>query len=208
MTYERLEEIKQIILNIYTTLKISDFPIDLNYILDSYGIHVYTYSFSGRELCLKYSEDSFSFGSKIFYDETMYYKRIRFSIAHELGHIMLNHTRLEENKSFEEEEADRFAASLIVPLVAVSRFNYITLESLMDHFNISRRAANIAYGEYKHNYRGYNSFSECDKKLYDYLFNDTYGQPRRYVNKSGYNKYMLDSSFLAAENNWLYGDDY
>lgn len=202
MTDERLEEIKQIVLNIYKTLDITDFPIDLNHIIDSYGIQLYEYSTCGRELCLKYSEDSFSFGSKIFYDERMYSKRIRFSIAHEIGHIMLNHTRLEENKRIEEEEADRFAACLLIPIVAVARIDYISVEILMQHFDISKQAANIAYYEYTHRYRGYHNLGKSDKELFNHLFDDTYVK-----NQYSYKHISKTESedFIAAENNWLYG---
>ena len=206
MTNRKIEEIKQIVLNIYMALEIKDFPVDLHYLLESYGIQVYTYSECGRDICLKYSKDSFSFGSKIFYDETLYSKRIRFSIAHELGHIMLNHTRLAENKRIEEKEADRFAASLLVPLVAVSRLDYKTLELLIDYFDISKKAANIAFAEYKHTYKGYRFMSYCDKKLFDYLYNDTYNLSEN--SSCVYSDHMMEVAFQSAENNWLYGDDY
>ncbi len=85
--------------------------------------------------------------------------RYRWNIAHELGHILLNHhknyknTRLfrtelsSEEYSLLEEEADKFAAYLLVPHFLIELYNVRSDVSLMDICKISRPASKRRYKE-------------------------------------------------------------
>ncbi len=62
----------------------------------------------------------------IFYDENQDRKLIRFIIAHELGHIFLNHFKIDyinENIHIIEEEANIFAISVLVPLYMLDKIH-------------------------------------------------------------------------------------
>lgn len=62
----------------------------------------------------------------IFYDERQDRKLIRFVIAHELGHIFLNHFKIDyigDNIHIIEEEANIFAISLLVPLYILDKIH-------------------------------------------------------------------------------------
>lgn len=64
----------------------------------------------------------------IIYDETMPLEEKRFTLAHELGHIFLNHKRKESllNDNAQEYEADIFAEGLLNLLAALEqRFNTV-----------------------------------------------------------------------------------
>ena len=100
----------------------------------------------------------------IYYNDITHSKtasnRYRWNIAHELGHILLNHhknykhTRLFRSElstkeySLLEEEADKFAAYLLVPHFLVSLYKIRSYISLMDSCKISRPAAIRRYKEF------------------------------------------------------------
>ncbi len=80
----------------------------------------------------------------LYNDRTENERRRTFTLAHELGHIMLGHTG--EDEMTEEREANAFAASLLSPAIV---FHYLTfrdgrvpsVEEMMATFPLSREAA-------------------------------------------------------------------
>lgn len=94
--------------------------------------------------------------------------RIRWTIAHELGHIICGHfteltsVRTGEMQSSEidnkemEEEADFFAASLLAPLPALCRIGVRDIHDIKTGFGLSQTAAERRWIEFK-----------------DYLYNST-----------------------------------
>ena len=62
----------------------------------------------------------------ILYNDNMDINRIRFTIAHEIGHIALGH---EESNDETESEADYFARHLLVPIYFRSNYNRACLFS-------------------------------------------------------------------------------
>lgn len=85
----------------------------------------------------------------IIVDDTMKIERIRFTIAHELGHIFLGHESLLHRtpnsifieKPEEETEADMFAARLLSPSCVLWGLNLHTPEEIAKICNISYQAA-------------------------------------------------------------------
>lgn len=66
----------------------------------------------------------------------------RFTIAHELGHILLNH--LNNNLSdYLEEQANIFASRLLCPLCIIKHYSFTQASQLMDYFGISNDFAQI-----------------------------------------------------------------
>ncbi|MEY8603583.1 ImmA/IrrE family metallo-endopeptidase [Staphylococcus nepalensis] len=91
----------------------------------------------------------------IIYNDEMYYKRLRFTLAHEYGHLKLNHsgTSLNHTKTFrdtmrvklEEYEANTFASCLLFPLNLRYKYrDYMSIPEIADLFQISESAASIA----------------------------------------------------------------
>lgn len=71
------------------------------------------------------------------------WRRRNFTLAHELGHIFLNHT---DDGPAEEQEADAFAAQLLLPRILVDQLarmwnGQLTADELSDIFGVSRAAA-------------------------------------------------------------------
>lgn len=65
-------------------------------------------------------------------------KTIRFTIAHEIGHIVLGHT---EDNSVAKKEADCFARNVLCPVQISDGFHVTTEKEYMDCFNVSEPMA-------------------------------------------------------------------
>ena len=83
---------------------------------------------------------------EMIYDARENRRRMRFTLAHELGHILLNH-RMEA--PWEEREADYFASQLLAPrpvfnVLAVYGFDSSNPEVIAAAFQLSKAAAEIA----------------------------------------------------------------
>ncbi|MFR4987352.1 MAG: ImmA/IrrE family metallo-endopeptidase [Lachnospirales bacterium] len=104
---------------------INEFPVDLNNIISQIpNLKVYSYKWLSNitNYSIEKIEDMFESGSivkninnkyLIFYNNNDNRGRIRFTIAHELGHYFLNHT---EHNDINEKEADCFARNLLCPI--------------------------------------------------------------------------------------------
>jgi Zn-dependent peptidase ImmA (M78 family) len=78
-----------------------------------------------------------------------------FTIAHEIGHIVLGHHRLdvmEEDKhemyQHNEREANYFAATLLCPMPMVKVMNPVSYAEIRQMFGLSKECAEIAWRDY------------------------------------------------------------
>ena len=92
---------------------------------------------------------SYKGSSFIRYNTRQSLKRNRFTVAHELGHLILGHTARHDHVNFqsgdpEEIEANQFAAELLIPLHMLEKavFEHKTAEALAKAFWVSRKAMN------------------------------------------------------------------
>ncbi len=72
-------------------------------------------------------------------------RRLNFTIAHEIGHIILDHLifpieKTEEENRMDDMEADEFAARLLMPKELICSFNYYSLEAVASWLNVSNSA--------------------------------------------------------------------
>lgn len=87
----------------------------------------------------------------IIYDDSVSKDRIRFTIAHELGHIFLGHPlvagyharTIDTCKPETETQADIFASRFLAPACVLWALDIHTTEDIMRACNISRQAAKI-----------------------------------------------------------------
>ena len=89
--------------------------------------------------------DAFSFERFIFYDDTKPTTRQRFSIAHEIGHILMHDSDENANTEANEREADIFASRLLAPLCVLHYIDVQSPEEIAELCDISFAAAQIRY---------------------------------------------------------------
>ena len=160
------------ILKVYKKCNITGFPFDCIKVLTTYGYTVKTYieaSKSTDELrrLSRYSPDAFtdSVNKIVYYNDNLSHQRIRFSLMHEFGHIILN--------TDDDPSADRFAANILAPYPIVYIKHLKTAESISRFFDVSIAAANriIVKPEWKYQF----DLFEDDQELVKYFL--TFWEP-------------------------------
>lgn len=85
-------------------------------------------------------------------------KRNRFTLAHEVGHIVLNHHKLLKNnlikfngktKDIFEMQANVFAENILMPVHLVNKFRYEDVEDLSRIFEVSKSMAEVRMAHLK-----------------------------------------------------------
>ncbi len=160
-------EIQNHILEVFTECNVDSFPIDCRKLLEHYGYSIYTYQELSRrsrrlyDICCSFSKDAFRAGSEriVAYNNAMPKARVRFSLAHELGHHVLKH---QGSSRRNEIEANYFAGHLLAPRVIIYYSGCQNSSDIAHTFLISKEAASIAWEDYC---RWYRYFCACNKHL-------------------------------------------
>lgn len=99
----------------------------------------------GRELLMQTSEYGFTLmgaeGAFILYNERQHYETQRFTVAHELGHLLLSHN---EEDWATNAEANCFARNLLCPALVADEFGVYTVEGYRQTFDISQTVAQLS----------------------------------------------------------------
>ena len=137
---------------------IFELPVNLSIIAKHYNIQILSYNDSQIE----YSDIEDGFSVKINGRYIIYYNskkpvaRIRFTIAHELGHCLLNHIRDNEitfrrnsetdsNIDIKEIQANVFARDILMPAAVLHRLNIASASDIAKICNVSMTSAEIRY---------------------------------------------------------------
>ncbi|ABX43352.1 protein of unknown function DUF955 [Lachnoclostridium phytofermentans ISDg] len=148
---------------------INNFPLDCWNIVNQYGFKVKKYSElkpKKLEACLELSEDANIIGDTVYYNENKSHNRVRFSLMHELGHIVL--------ESNDESECDKFSSNTIAPRMAIHYSKCRNANDVAKIFILSDQAANIAFDDYRRWRRNVTIYgmSDLDKQMYEHFYND------------------------------------
>ena len=139
---ERYEEIKEIIADMFEDLGYTEIPVNVFELCHKLDIDLIRYSSltpNCVEYSMQFSNDGFNLFNvnvlryQIFYNDQMPPERITFTIMHEIGHIMLEH---EEHTEENEQEANFYAKTALVPLGLISKLNLKTSSDIADTFGI------------------------------------------------------------------------
>jgi hypothetical protein len=146
---EQIEIIEKT-LEVFKKCDVKTFPIDCINIITGLGIPLYKYSdlpeVKARK-CLQVSNDAFTLQGVIFYNDNFpHTERQRFSLMHEVGHIVLNH---EGESSGNEIEADLFASNILAPRSIIWHLHFNSVKDICEIFNVSCMAANRILKDYK-----------------------------------------------------------
>lgn len=143
-------EIIEKTLEVFKKCNVKTFPIDCIKIITNLGIPLYKYSDLPEakiRKCHQISDDAFTLQRVIFYNDKFPHKeRQRFSLMHEVGHIVLNH---EGESSDNEEEADLFASNILAPRSVIWHLHFNSVKDICETFNVSCMAANRILKDYK-----------------------------------------------------------
>lgn len=139
--------------------QVSSLPVDVRSICRSEHVRLFTYR-EGAELIDRLElrahtvgNDAFSVSRIIFFDDQTSEARQRFSIAHELGHIVLHqptaptvyNREISPNDDPVESEANIFASRLLAPLCVLHFLNLNSPREISELCRISMTAAQIRY---------------------------------------------------------------
>ncbi len=148
MKYTRYKFSRNLAWEIMVKEHISELPVKVIPLCKKLGIKAIKYSEAPR---VPKVGDGFSvvIGKKayIFYNDSVNSKRQRFTIAHEIGHILLGHNETEVEDR--EVEADVFASRLLMPACILKECNVQTAEDIMLLCDVSKAAAEIRLKRFK-----------------------------------------------------------
>ena len=115
-------------------------PISLNKIIKYYNLGAVLFDDNTNEAFIK--------NNIIYINKNLSNTRGRFTIAHELRHILLNHKNLShsihsesDNTNIEEFQANIFARGLLMPAIVLKELNCITPPDISNICNVSLQSA-------------------------------------------------------------------
>lgn len=221
------DKIRYVVFSIYEKYGISRLPFDCVLAIGLLGYECKKYSSlpEGKlEACMSLSNDACTIADIIYYNDRKSHRRTRFSLMHELGHLVLG--------TNSETEANLFASNMLCPSIALHYSRLKNVREIANLFNISLECAKYAtesYEKWIYSVRQY-GMTDIDKKMYRHFYDDDAKQfvfkeaPCIYCGSVVYNtnkpickdceKPLSASSiadqerfdFTVAESSWLYGD--
>lgn len=154
MDYNNYKNSRDISWQILIQQNITELPVSVKRICKSMGIRCLSYNRANKLLTASglshhcEDADGFTFGNVIFYNDTECNRqRQRFTIAHELGHIVLGHTKSLCNREPDsrddpkETAANVFAARLLAPACVLWGCGVVNPEQIATLCDISQISA-------------------------------------------------------------------
>lgn len=167
------------VLEVFRECNIHSFPFRCSTLLEHYGYKIFSYSQIQEmnselyDICVRYSDDAFhdQRNRLILYNQAMISTRIRFTLMHELGHVILKHHGESEQQ---ESEANTFAGLILAPRMAIHYSRFRTAEDISSVFNISYEAAQCALRDYYQWYDHIQAYkmSSLDWDMYRHFYNE------------------------------------
>ena len=123
--------------------KITEAPVSLwrviKHLQSSSDLSVMPYGFGDKVSGMLVMVDE---SATIGYNNSQHWHRRRFTIAHEIGHLIMGHTCNDNFSDYREKEANEFAAELLMPLAVLKKdFKQIgVLKTLAERYIVSEEA--------------------------------------------------------------------
>ncbi len=168
------EEILWKILEVFRKCDVRSFPINCFELLKHYGYECQEYSElepNKQEVCYQVSEDAFRLQDKVYYNDNAKFCRRRFSLMHELGHIVLNHQAPYTQKN--EQEANFFAGNILAPRMAIHYARCKNPNDVAELFRLTYEAASYAFDDYRRwRRKAIYRMTAYDKAMYQHFYDD------------------------------------
>lgn len=194
-----ISDIQEKILSFYRTFSIRSFPIDHFSIVEQLGFKIRSYSELSTKKAAALRQLS---PDACILDDTLYYEskcpkgRVRFTIMHEIGHIVL--------ESASENDADVFASHSLAPRMAIHYSGCKNAADVVRFFGLSEEAADYAFNDYRSWHRtAVYRMSPIDKKVYEYFYSQEAGgfvfsmHSCAYCGKLIYNRPHIDTCSIC-----------
>lgn len=155
MTKEEYKNIRDLAWYILRETKVNKLPVNIVEVCAKLDVKVRSYD-NDHHFAKNY-KNGFSIilnnsDKIIFYNKAIKNKyRNRFTIAHELGHIMLGHNTNENNKEYKamETEANMFAIRILAPLCVLHEIKLNSAKELAEICGLSKQASNIRFKKFE-----------------------------------------------------------
>lgn len=157
--YEIYKKARDLSWEILLKADITSLPVDLSKVLKAVDVKAILYCDAFFDADSPKLRGSDGFVTKIGDKKTIYLneskgtiQRRRFTLAHELGHIVLDHpinpiiyrnSEVDENQSPTEIQANIFARDLLMPAGVLAKLHVTTVDEIMQICNVSRISAQI-----------------------------------------------------------------
>ncbi|NCC15663.1 MAG: ImmA/IrrE family metallo-endopeptidase [Clostridia bacterium] len=160
MKYSLYQQARNLSWQVIQDCEITQFPIHLGTICRHYNIKTIPYSkFTLWDMVDPRAKHGDGFSLKfetqyyiVFNDSIHHSGRIRFTLAHELGHILLGHvekitfyrnSEIDSNTNEQEAQANIFARDLLMPAAVLAALHLHTPQDIATFCNISMQSAKI-----------------------------------------------------------------
>lgn len=159
---KKRSEIKDLVLQLLDECSVGSLPVNLKSILKVHGILLLTSEEAVKYKILKFAYHDFD--GKTIYINGMYFiiynskhiiGRRRWTIAHELGHIFLEH---EEQSRVNEAEANYFAKELLMPMAVLVEMGATSVEDASKTCNVTGEASKNRQKDFKRHYEFKNKY--------------------------------------------------
>lgn len=176
------EKILWKVIETYKRLGIKSLTYNLIDLIEELGYNVYTYQELRLknpelyELCQSFSDEAYKepLTKTIAYNKGRPRCRIRFSLCHELAHIVLNHECVSKQN---EAEANYFASNFLAPRMAIHYSGCKNARDVAKIFYLSEEAAEIAFDDYRRWHRiAVCRMSSVDWEFYHHFYNEDAGK--------------------------------
>lgn len=149
LSQKRKSEIKKAVVQTIRDAGINTLPVNMTLIFEFYKWGYLSYEEAAeRGIDIQSSKDGYTLAKftsgqweyTILFNSTFIPQRIRWTLAHEIGHIVLGHAGQQEINKAENEEAQYFAEQLLSPIAVVAKLGAKNNEDIMRMCNISNEA--------------------------------------------------------------------
>ena len=198
MDYKKYQKSRDLSWRILINHGITQLPVKVSDICRANQIKVTSYK-SGYELIKDcglvhntVNSDGFTFGKIIFYNEQCSIPRQRFTVAHELGHILLHNGQSVYNREPSEKdipieaEANVFASRILAPACVLWGIGVTSAKQISEICNISMQSAEFRFKRLSELYEREKQFMQEYNKscfLMSPLERAVYNQFLDYINK-------------------------